>query len=53
MSVTSGEEKRMRNSEDIWHLVDAKKDDFIALSDRVWGMPELLSAVLMIPRLPK
>jgi aminobenzoyl-glutamate utilization protein B len=41
MSVTSGEEKSMRNSEDIWHLVDAKKDDFIALSDRVWGMPEL------------
>lgn len=31
----------MRNSEDIWHLVDAKKDEFIALSDRVWGMPEL------------
>jgi len=31
----------MRNSEDIWHLVDTKKDDFIALSDRVWGMPEL------------
>ena len=31
----------MRNSEDIWHLVDAKKNDFIVLSDRVWGMPEL------------
>src|SRR5690348_14199045 len=31
----------MRNSEDIWHLVDSKKDEFIALSDRVWGMPEL------------
>jgi aminobenzoyl-glutamate utilization protein B len=31
----------MRNSEDIWRHVDAKKDDFIALSDRIWGMPEL------------
>lgn len=31
----------MRNSDDIWHLVDAKKDEFIALSDRIWGMPEL------------
>ncbi|MGN6572086.1 MAG: M20 family metallopeptidase [Pseudolabrys sp.] len=31
----------MRNSEEIWHLVDAKKDDFVALADRVWGMPEL------------
>jgi aminobenzoyl-glutamate utilization protein B len=33
---------RMRNTEEIWHLVDAKKDDFTALSDRVWDMPELL-----------
>ncbi|EHL96629.1 amidohydrolase [Acetobacteraceae bacterium AT-5844] len=32
----------MRNTEEIWHLVDAKKDAFIELSDRVWGMPELL-----------
>jgi aminobenzoyl-glutamate utilization protein B len=31
----------MRNSDDIWHLVEAKKDEFIALSDRIWGMPEL------------
>ena len=31
----------MQNSEDIWRLVDAKKADFEALSDRVWGMPEL------------
>jgi aminobenzoyl-glutamate utilization protein B len=31
----------MRNSDEIWQLVDAKKDDFIALSDRIWGMPEL------------
>lgn len=31
----------MQNSEEIWGLVDAKKAEFIALSDRVWGMPEL------------
>jgi aminobenzoyl-glutamate utilization protein B len=31
----------MQNSEEIWELVDAKKGEFIALSDRVWGMPEL------------
>ena len=28
------------NSEAIWQHVDAIKDDFEALSDRVWGMPE-------------
>ena len=32
----------MRNNEPIWDLVDAKGSAFIALSDRVWGMPELL-----------
>src|SRR5215467_15623172 len=31
----------MDNSEQIWRLVDAKKDPFEALSDRIWGMPEL------------
>src|SRR6478735_4807408 len=31
----------MQNTEEIWRLVDAKKADFEALSDRVWGMPEL------------
>src|SRR6185437_395634 len=31
----------MQNTEEIWRLVDANKDDFEALSDRVWGMPEL------------
>jgi aminobenzoyl-glutamate utilization protein B len=31
----------MRNTEEIWRLIDTKKDDFEALSDRVWGMPEL------------
>jgi len=31
----------MDNAEQIWGLVDAKKEAFEALSDRVWGMPEL------------
>ena len=31
----------MWNTEEIWRLVDAKQDDFIALSDRVWEIPEL------------
>ena len=31
----------MRNDEEIWRLVDAKQDAFIALSDRVWETPEL------------
>jgi aminobenzoyl-glutamate utilization protein B len=31
----------MQNTEEIWRLVDAKKDAFEALSDRVWGMPEI------------
>src|ERR1700733_9125536 len=31
----------MRNTEEIWRLVDGHQDDFIALSDRVWEMPEL------------
>ena len=30
----------MQNAEPIWNHVDAKRDDLIALSDRVWGMPE-------------
>lgn len=34
----------MQNSEEIWRLVDAKKDRFIELSDRVWGTPELCYA---------
>jgi len=34
----------MRNDEEIWRLVDAKQDDFIALSDRVWEIPELCYA---------
>ena len=31
----------MRNSKDIWQLVDARKEAYEALSDRVWGMPEI------------
>jgi aminobenzoyl-glutamate utilization protein B len=31
----------MKNTEAIWDLVDAKRDGFLALSDRVWGMPEI------------
>ena len=31
----------MKNTEQIWDLVDAKRERFLALSDRVWGMPEL------------
>jgi aminobenzoyl-glutamate utilization protein B len=34
----------MQNSEEIWRMVDAHQDDFIALSDRIWGMPELCYA---------
>ena len=30
----------MQNSDRIWTLVDGQRDAFIALSDRVWGMPE-------------
>ncbi|WP_158743924.1 M20 family metallopeptidase [Acidisphaera sp. L21] len=30
----------MQNAEQIWNLVDAKRDAFAALADRVWGMPE-------------
>jgi len=31
----------MKNSEDIWDIIDNKRDDYIGLSDRVWGMPEI------------
>ncbi|WP_270937854.1 M20 family metallopeptidase [Falsiroseomonas oryzae] len=31
----------MRNEDEIWRLVDAKRPEFVALADRVWGMPEL------------
>ena len=31
----------MQNAEPIWRLVDAKKEDFEALSDRIWEAPEI------------
>ena len=31
----------MQNSDKIWQLVDARKDAYEALSDRVWEMPEI------------
>ena len=34
----------MQNVDPIWAHVEGHQDDLIALSDRVWGMPELLYA---------
>jgi aminobenzoyl-glutamate utilization protein B len=31
----------MQNEEPIWRLVDAKRDEYVALSDRIWDMPEI------------
>ncbi|MGG5809554.1 M20 family metallopeptidase [Falsiroseomonas sp. CW058] len=31
----------MRNEDEIWRLVEGRKQEYIGLSDRVWGMPEL------------
>ena len=31
----------MRNTDETWPLVESKREDFFALSDRIWGMPEL------------
>ena len=31
----------MDNRNDLWRQVDASKERFIALSERVWGMPEV------------
>ena len=31
----------MQNTEEIWRLVDARKDDYVLLSDRIWEIPEL------------
>jgi len=31
----------MQNEEEVWRLVEAKQDEFIGLSDRVWETPEL------------
>ena len=32
----------MKNEEEIWELVDQKKDDFIEFSDRIFDTPEIL-----------
>jgi aminobenzoyl-glutamate utilization protein B len=34
----------MRNEDEIWRLVETKREDYVALADRVWGMPELCYA---------
>lgn len=34
----------MQNEEQIWRLVEAKREDFIKLSDTIWDMPELAYA---------
>ena len=31
----------MRNTEKIWQLVDARKEAYEALSDRIWEVPEI------------
>jgi len=31
----------MRNTEQIWRIIDEKREDYIALADRVWDTPEL------------
>jgi aminobenzoyl-glutamate utilization protein B len=31
----------MRNTEEIWRLVEQRQEPFIQLSDRVWGTPEI------------
>ncbi|HEY4252468.1 MAG TPA: M20 family metallopeptidase [Roseomonas sp.] len=31
----------MQNAERIWDLVDQRRNDYEALADRIWGMPEL------------
>jgi metal-dependent amidase/aminoacylase/carboxypeptidase family protein len=33
--------RSMKNTEEVWSLVDAKERPFIQLSDQVWGTPEL------------
>lgn len=40
--IASQMEFDMSNENPLWPLVDAKKQDFFALADRVWDTPELL-----------
>ena len=41
LSTVAIQEQAMRNSEQIWQIVDEKSPEYIALADRVWGTPEL------------
>ena len=34
----------MRNTEEVWRLVDERGEAYAAFSDRIWGMPELAYA---------
>ena len=31
----------MQNEEQVWQLVEGKRAEYIALADRIWGMPEI------------
>ena len=42
----------MQNHSDIWDRIEDKRDAFIALSDRVWGMPELKTAATCLQLKP-
>ena len=37
----SKDESTMRNSDQIWQLVDNHRPEFEALADRIWEMPEV------------
>ena len=43
----------MRNTEEIWRLVDARKAAFEELSDRVWGMRQGARDYVLKPVDPK
>ena len=31
----------MKNADPVWSIIDAKRDDYVALSDRIFDMPEI------------
>jgi aminobenzoyl-glutamate utilization protein B len=39
--VPTQEDAAMQNSQKIWQLVDARREAYEALSDRIWEMPEI------------
>jgi hypothetical protein len=41
LGSTPAEDMSMQNSEKIWQFVDNHRTEFEALSDRIWGMPEI------------